>query len=518
MCPKVVSAMKALPTVFRNFSLAVIVLAIFSLLLLPVSAEETDQPVVDEQVIILSLDDCYATALENNIQLRQAKLGIEASLLDRIRSEAFFDPGFSLNLNTQHSESSGDSGSDSSNYNFGAQYRLPSINGGSWVFSLDQSRSTGSFMSGTDMTTSTDYTSQVGVAYSMPILEGYGERINRLGIQRSDIGIKRSETAINEVERGLNLGIVQSYTQAVLAKRQIEVSVLSLDNAQNLVEEVQARIDVGQFAPYELLAAQAGLAERQEAIINAETAYNVALDSLKEIIGLPITDAIDVDVGILNPVWFEVNADDLYLLAQDHRPDLEDLDLRLRQAELDLLLAQDQRQSSLSWNTVLGLAGASDDYTGSISDMDRFTWYTGLEYSVPLGGNRIAEADISSVELNIEQLELDRVDLLRALQRDIRSAVEDFNNALLRIDVTSQGLEVQEVKMENELARLELGLITSRDLLEFDLDLASARLSYDSALADAILALARLEYLVNQPLLRDALTLSGSGQGMETTQ
>jgi len=470
------------------------------------NAEDLIQP---QEPRVLTLDQCLAIGMENNIGLRQVRLGTDISLLDRIRAESAFDPGFELDLSTRRSESpdSGSSSRTSSQLDLAMRYRMPTWTGGGWVFSMDQGRSTGSTNVGETTSAFTSYSSQVGIAYNLPLLEGYGERMNRIGVRRADLGVLRSEAQVNEAERSLRLSIIEAYMRAVLAAKQIEVAQVSLQTAENLVDEVQARINVGQLAPYELLAAQAGLAERREALLNSDTVLATALDSLKELVGLPLTDEVGVDPDILKAIYLDVDPDDLFILAQRNRPDLVDLDLRMQQAQLDLMLAADRRQASLSWNTIVGLAGQDEDLPQSLGDLSHLTLYTGIEYRLPLGGNRAAEADVSSAQLAIDQLTLQRINSLRVLQRDIRSAVEVFRNALLRIDVTSQGLEVQEVKMESELARHELGLITSRDLLEFDLDLANARLAYDTALADAITALSRIEYLVNLPMIDDAVVI-----------
>ncbi len=474
------------------------------------SAEEADLLAVDD-IPVYSLEDCIDIAMQDNIGLQRARIGVDISILDHVRNAAVFDPGFELDFSTRHTEApdTTQASSDSSSYDFAARYVRPTWNGSQWVFSVDQNRSDGSYNIGEDMSDFTSYTSQIGLTFSMPILEGYGERVNRVGVQRADLGILRSEATVRDAERSVRYSVIQAYIYSVLSAKQIDVAGLSLETAENLVTEVQARIDVGQLAPYELLAAQAGLAERMENLLNGESSYVTARDALKELIGLPIHENIEVDTDILRPIFMDVDAESLYILAQRNRPDLEGLDLRIQQAELDLFLAGDRRQSSLSWTTVLGLAGQDEGYSQSISDMNNFTWYTGLQYRVPLGGNRGAEVDVTTAQLNLDQLHLEREELLRRLQLDIRLAVEEFNNAMLRIDVTAQGLVVQEVKMESERLRHDLGLITARDLLEFDLDLANARLGHDNALADILLALAKLEFLVNADFMEDAIMLQG---------
>lgn len=481
---------------------------------LPGYSEDVDGD--SSALTVLTLDECLDLAIEKNIGLRKAELNLEITALDRIRNESYFDPGFDLDFTAQGSQSTDPTsfGNDTDRYSYSATYNMPSWDGSNWAFSIDQGRSSGTYATDTGSTEVVSYSSQVGVAYNYPLMEGQGTRVNRVGVERSDLSITRSDVAVNETKRNLRYGVIQAYIQAVLAYRQIDVLDLSLDTAENLLDEVTARIDVGQLAPYESLAAQAGLAERQESLINSESGYSTTLDSLKELIGIPLTDEIDIDPSILVPVYLETDPEELFLIAQRNRGDLKDIDIRMQIAELDLLVAADQRQQSLTWSTVLGLAGQDDAFTGSVSDMNNVSWYTGLQYRLTLGGNRRNEVDYEAAQLALEQLELDRVDFLRRLQLDIRLAHEGLENGLLRIDVTAQGLEVQEVKMENELLRLEMGLITSRDLLEFDFELANARLSHDRAIADALNAIARLEYLVGQPLMQDAIVLAEINDGL----
>jgi hypothetical protein len=289
----------------------------------------------------------------------------------------------------------------------------------------------------------------------------------------------------------------------------------SLEAPDNVNYEYAAMVTRGVVG---YLAAQAGLADREEALLKAQAGLETALDGLKDLVGLPLDEAVMVDTGTLKPIFFEVDTDRLFYDAQMNRPDLLDIDLRTRQAELALFAAQDRVQASLLWNTQVGLSGRGEGYLESFDKLGGFTWSTGLEYRIPLGGNRAAVTDVSLSELNLQQLELERTDFLRTVERDTRSAVEEFRSAVARVDVTEQGLNVQEVKMESERARLDLGLITSRDLLQFDLDLANARLAYASAMADALLSVAKLENLSGKILLNDVVTFGTVGDTAEVSE
>ena len=151
-------------------------LVLFGLAAMPATAQDDLLDGEAGVVPILSLTDCLSLGVENNIGLQRVRLGVESSILDRIRNEAAFDPGFALDLSTRHNESpSSDTGSStSSQIDFSATYTRPTWTGSGWVFSIDQGRSHGSSGVGETSSSYTTFGSQVGIAYRMPILEGYG--------------------------------------------------------------------------------------------------------------------------------------------------------------------------------------------------------------------------------------------------------------------------------------------------------------------------------------------------------
>jgi outer membrane protein len=471
--------------------------------------------VADGSPRVLTLDDCFDVADVNNISMQQAKLGVDLSLAGLYRADGQFDPSIQAGLTGSESAGSANAANQTSSsgttvYDLGLKYLLPTDNGSAWNFTVDQSRSNGSITSNGTSTSFTTFGSSIGLGYSLELLEGSDTLVNRLAIDQANIGVLRSQAQVNDSARTLRNGIFQAFFGAILATKQIDVDQASLDNAQNLVLSTDARIKAGQLAPYELLAAQAGLAQREEALITAKTQLKTSIDALKTLIGLPITEDVTIDTSILQPITMSVYAHDLFDLAQKNRPDYFDIDLQYRQAQLSLRAAEDRVQPTLAWNTTVGVSGKDKNYFDTLGRMGDFTWTTGLQYSLPLGGNKIAEADLITAKLNIQQIDLTRTDFLRNLMRDISAAVDDFDNAVQLIDIASQGLKVQEVKMESERARLALGLITSKDLLQFDLDLANARLAYESAMIDAFLAVGKMEFLTGVSMLDDVMVMHGA--------
>ena len=79
------------------------------------------------------------------------------------------------------------------------------------------------------------------------------------------------------------------------------------------------------------------------------------------------------------------------------------------------------------------------------------------------------------------------------MRREVRSAIRQLQVGQARLDVTAKGVVLAEEKLKNLLKRREVGLATTRDVLEGESDLASART--DSADAQTTYAGAVTDYL-----------------------
>ena len=122
-------------------------------------------------------------------------------------------------------------------------------------------------------------------------------------------------------------------------------------------------------------------------------------------------------------------------------------------------------------------------------------WSLGLTYSTPWG-RRADKARFHQAQLSVTAQKL-RIDQLeQALMADVRAAIRSVETNLAAVDIASQATRLSERQYEQQKARFDAGLSTSRAVLQAQDDLENTRfqeLSAKLTLRRAATELRRLE-------------------------
>ena len=395
----------------------------------------------------------------------------------------------------------------------GLQQRLPWW-GTSYSATWDASRATtNGFL--------TNYTptlrSGFNISISQPLLRGF-----RIDAARQQVAVQKQNRAVassNLQEREVTTAadVKRAYWDLVSARATVGVQRASLDAATELVRTNQARVDVGQAPPLDLVSAQAEVAGRQEALIVAETQAQQAEDRLRLLIFDP-TDRASWQIG-LDPtdappaVRSTPDVEAAITTALAERSDLARARTAIETAETNARLAGNQTLPDVRLNasylaaglggtkllrsggfpgTIVGTNGeiALGDVLNQVFGRDYPTWSAGVSVSYPVGPNPQAAA---STRAKLEQAQA-RQRLKTAegeVIRQVRDAGLQVQMQARRIEATRASRELAEQRLDAERKRFDVGMSTSFLVIQAQRDLALARtnelaatLAYDVALVN----------------------------------
>jgi len=114
-----------------------------------------------------------------------------------------------------------------------------------------------------------EYASTIAFQATQALLQGAGAAVNLASVDQARLDVQLSQYELRGFVQSLVAQVEETYWDYVLAERRIEIYSQSLDLAQKQWEETQERIRVGDLARTELSAAEAEVALRREALINA---------------------------------------------------------------------------------------------------------------------------------------------------------------------------------------------------------------------------------------------------------
>jgi len=328
--------------------------------------------------------------------------------------------------------------------------------------------------------TNGEFVTFVGVSVTQPLLKNAGPAATLAALR---IAALDSDIAFQEYRRQLMLTLAQAedaYWNLYMAQEQVRFFEESLATAEKLLEDNRKRLEAGRGSELEVLEAEAGVALRRARLEEARQKH-------EEAVARVLAFCSETTAGLRTPVRAveappaEVNEPDLLSLWQaawQMNPDYQIQRLRLMQEANRVGYQRNQRLPELNlvgsygWN---GLGETPGDSWAVVEDGGYPSWSVGLELRFPVGGGVKARNQLRAARLQYEAAEL----TLRELERQIANALEVARQKLRAARAAVAGYDTlarfNRTLLDSALARLEVGKLDSRKVLEIEEDLFESR-------------------------------------------
>ena len=460
----------------------------------------------------MTLEECIAAALAHNFDIQMQGFVLASARESLAIAKAGFDPAISVSTRHNQNKSVNSSTtlegttSEGASGNLSVSKLLPAtgvtVTLSSTLF--NETRTNNAFA-----VFRPEYNSDLALSVSQPLLRGYGSGYSRAAVRRSAIGLDRS--GLDYKGRALDLvrDVENAYATLFAAREELEVRRFSLQLAQQLFEENQARRNTGLLTDLDVLTAEVGVANaRNGALLVAQSVRDRA-DVLRNLIGLADLDAALVPAAPPEPPVAAPSVARSYQLALANQTDYQSTLALVKQLELDVYTARSNRLPQLNFDGALGYGGRSDSLGNAwdlVRQHDSYSWQLGLSLRMPWGLHaenaryRTSLNNLNSTKIRLQQLERD-------LLVQIRSAVGTVQTSMESVHLSELSARLSARRYDLERARFGAGLSTSRLVLEAQGDLESARLSLLQARVSLNTARAALQRLEGSALERYQITL-----------
>lgn len=358
-----------------------------------------------------------------------------------------------------------------------------------------------------------------------PLLQGAWSGVNLARLRQAQSQLAEERLRLRSRALDVTESVTQRYWALSHAYAQRDLLQSSLEAAQALVNEMEARAERGLATPIDLLQAQALLAERKEAHIQAQNAIADAGDELSQLMGnlLGGTDMWETPAVLPLPrgevpmvpfatVWPRVLREDLDTQIQEEA---------IARNDLQRLIDNDARKMRLDAYAEGALVGVSDGSVGraygSAIDRDGHEWSAGLQFSIPWG-QRDGIARARRADMVLQQAKIYLIELKQDLYKRARNSWRTLDAGNERLKAARAQVEFQDNAYAQAKARYDRGLSSFRDLLEAQRDLDTARMTYIGVLRDLAVAksaLARLDGSLFETLQFSQSQVPGAGAPQE---
>jgi outer membrane protein len=466
-------------------------------------ADVTDVNEVPKQQLELTLEQCRAITLENNLDLKVQLINPAVAAEKVSQQEAQFEAAFYSNLTFSKMDTPTASfldeisGSKVDYVSTGLGVEVPLRTGGTVNFDLADSRAkTGSPYSVFDPS----YGSDLSVSISQPLLRGAGNRAATYAIRIAEYERQITDARTKlEVIRAI-AAVDRVYWRLYAARRELDVRKKQYDLAEALNQQAIRFVDAGDKPQIEITRTEAGVAEQLEAIILAENSVRDRQRELKRTLnkeGLEMkTPTVLIPATEPDPVRYELEKEQLVAIAMDNRMEMLDLELQIAEdfATVDYMRNQSLPLVTMDYRyNINGLGATRDDSFDLLFDKRFEDHRVGLQLLVPLG-NEAGKSQLRQAFYQRRQRLVSRDSREALIELEVLNAIDQLEANWQRVLASRQRSILDGRLFEAEKRQFELGLGTSTEVLEAQTNFAEAQRAEILALAEYQIALVDLAY------------------------
>ena len=455
----------------------------------------------------ITLQQCIHQALTSSLDLKIERLSPRVERWSMVRELAAFEPSLIGQGNFQNAYTPLDptasaslTGRPESTYqqtlsvNSSLVGKLPT--GTEYSLSANENRYHGDYVRSNFL-----FTGGTVLTLTQPLLKNFGLGANLAGWR---VARKNREIAV----LGLTQKLIQvvsevsaAYYELVFAIENHKAALEGLHSAESLLSDSRALVQAGVLSPLEVTQAEAGAAERQEAVLVTEYQIKERANYLRLLMGTDVaadgaTTLLPVDLPVATPVVLDQPAS--LRTALTLRPDYLQAQRFVEQQGLIVRYNRQQLWPQVDLKGSYGLNGVGQSFGGMTDDLGSRihpAWSVGVVVVVPLGNGR-ARADYQTAKLNQERVLLNLKRLEQIVVVDVDNAIAQVRSIYKRIEATQVARRLAEESLRAEQKKLREGLSTSFLVLQAQTQLTAAhtseiraRVSYNQAL----ITLARAE-------------------------
>ncbi|PNU18916.1 hypothetical protein C2E25_15245 [Geothermobacter hydrogeniphilus] len=359
-----------------------------------------------------------------------------------------------------------------------------------------------------------EYDTELGFSLTQPLLKNFGRTVTEQTIL---FAAKDREVSIEELRRvalDLLMEVRSTYFNVLRARDDLAYRSTSVKLARTILEENRARVAAGVLPPVEVLEAEVGVQSRERDRLDAERAYHDVLDQLALLLNRTTIPRVAEDR--LGQPEIETDEGRAFRTALKKRPELQALLRQSEKLEIEQEINRNQTLPALDLQASYSHKGVGQNYNDSVDFMPRTdlrNWQIGLNFSYPLG-NRAAREELNRTRLKLKSRHAAIGQLQTRLRKEIRQAIRLLEVSRAKISAATIERQLAEEKLRILVGRKNVGLATTRDLLEGEEDLARARTNQIAALADYNIALSGYYRATGELLAKEGIRLQRSEGGL----
>lgn len=490
----------------------------------------------DEESAALTLREAVLVGVENNPGITVERLEPLRTAEETLREKSIFDPTLVLEFSKDYEvEPRGSRGGQAfsttllreRNRNYNLSLRKLLRTGAQLDISFLNNRLISSFP--TQVLKPQDRP-HLGFSVAQPLLRDFGWGLTTVFVR---IAENREEISLFDYRARLAQfiqRITEAYWAIAFARENLKVQSKGVELAEALLKGAEARVRAGVLAPVAAIEAQAEKARREELVIKAENELNIARTELRLALNFnPQKSFLPRRIEPADsPSILPLPVERVTILenALTRRPEILSANLKVQNQALQARYAENQLLPRLDLKAGAGLTGLGGDlkpgesnphagnYSSAIDRLGSGNFYdysVGVILQIPLS-NAQARSRYASARIELDQARARQRELISQITVEVEKALGNVDANFKRIRATQLAREMAEENLRGQEKRFQAGLVTLKDVIDFQSRALEAEGAELRALVDYNNSISRLKLAEGTLLEQYNIRVEGPGK------
>jgi TolC family type I secretion outer membrane protein len=321
------------------------------------------------------------------------------------------------------------------------------------------------------------------VALSLPLYTG--GKVES-AVEQAKLSNDSATLGIEKAKQQIRLDATSAYYTVLQTSNMVKLNQESVDRLNAHLKNVQAQYQVGTVAKTDVLRSEVEVANAEQTLIKAENAYELAIASLNNVVGMPLETQVNVK-DQLKYQQVSITLDDSIKKAQVNRPDLA-------QAEISVAVAEEGvNGAKAGYRPTVGLSASEGWSDTSFPGTDNNTWSVGVSANWNVFDAGLTNSKVKQQVSNLEKVRQQAQQTKDSAQLEVRQAYLNLKEAEKRIATSQVAVNKAEEDFKIAQVRYTSGVGTNLDVIDSQVALTQAKTNYVQALYDYNTSRAKLE-------------------------
>jgi len=313
----------------------------------------------------------------------------------------------------------------------------------------------------------------------------------QMTIRQLELALENSQINYALQKLSIERQVTQQFLNLYAAWEGLKIAEEELKNATESHQIIESKVKAGLAAPVELYQADLTRLSSLAGLENQQMSYQNSLDGFKILLGLPLTEEIEI-VADIRKKLVEVDLDKAVENAQANRMELRQRDISIRNALDSLTRAEAENEFKGSIELSLGLTGVNRQIQ-SLYESSNTDKQVSVSFNIPVFDWGQKTHRVAATQASVDAQRLTAGELRKQITSEIRQACRNIQNQKRQIEIVETNVKNAQQTYEINLERYKNGDLSSKDMQFYQLQLSQQKLNEVQALISYKLAVLDLK-------------------------